>query len=928
MADITCIQEIIAKYIRRVPEHIAEDVMDAFERSKMIGDRTSFDKATINFNDEMKAILNELYEHRDATLRSILINNMREAELYSFTKRFSAAGFGRTEAEGFIAAMYGSPRPIPGARNSIASLTQSLTGKFRSAVAKPLDEIKDINGMPIWKKMDDPAFQLEMVEAKAKLPKLGNKRAHPILESDSAAVKVAKNWANNQKDMLDRKNAAGASIKEYGDFIGETYHDMHKISGNHKMIDSMKNVFKAVSKTGRAEITRAAREEWVEFIYPRLRYDRTFKRLRGNEDAVKTRLRQIWGDLSNGRHLLAHAESDVISTDLYADIAKKASQHRVLHFKDAKSWLEYDKKFGSGGNLVVSMLNEADKSAMNIAVMQRLGTMPEQTKNNIIKKIEVSAKTKEDVAAGMDDATRLLEAQFERKDITGGGLFGGGLRKIENAFAEATGKTRIPGNFTLAQMATTAMRLQNLSKLGRAMVSSIADVPLFDREINRMLGDNMRGYGEVVKSMYESLTNSAEKRQFAQMFGVGMDALNGSAVARFSLDDGIGGFLAKSQDRFFKWTLLQGWTDGNKIALAKIAAFELGQRSSKPWSRLTSGNDLSLKNMMKLYDIDEGKWNLMRKRVEIGPDGNTYLTPDAISKIADDEVAVHLGLDMRDPISANKIKRFKDEMEMNYRTMLSDRADFAVATPSGAERAFMLQGTQPGTVEGMLYRFFWQFKSFPVTVTNKLLVGDIKGVRAGGRGIGDTMQDIMTASKNPNFLGNYLGGLTTFGALALTGKDLLAGRTPRLFTLGDDPDTWEYTEYLMAAFVQGGAAGIYADLLLGRNASFGRGPLEAVSGPVIGTGADLLVNTIRTIQAIHPDKDIPWKSWTYFARNNNPLFPLNMWYTKSAADYLIWYSLLNAQDPNTLVDLEDRAHQDGRDFILQPSNYILPGQRR
>ena len=64
------------------------------------------------------------------------------------------------------------------------------------------------------------------------------------------------------------------------------------------------------------------------------------------------------------------------------DITKNMNAKRVLLFKTADDWFDYNKKFGFG-NLRESFFFGLQRSANNIGLMNVLGTKPEQNFNTI-----------------------------------------------------------------------------------------------------------------------------------------------------------------------------------------------------------------------------------------------------------------------------------------------------------------------------------------------------------------------------------------------------------------------------------------------------------------------------------------------------------------------------------------------------------------
>jgi hypothetical protein len=146
--------------------------------------------------------------------------------------------------------------------------------------------------------------------------------------------------------------------------------------------------------------------------------------------------------------------------------------------------------------------------------------------------------------------------------------------------------------------------------------------------------------------------------------------------------------------------------------------------------------------------------------------------------------------------------------------------------------------------------------------------------------------------------------MTLFGYGAMTAKDAIKGKTPRDPT---DPQT------MAAAMLQGGAMGIYGDFLLGESSRFGRSLLETIGGPVPSTIAD--IDELRA-RLMHGD-DVAGSTLKTII-SNTPF--INLFYTKTALDYLIIYRIQEAMNPGYLRRMERRIEKENNQtFFLRPS---------
>jgi hypothetical protein len=207
-----------------------------------------------------------------------------------------------------------------------------------------------------------------------------------------------------------------------------------------------------------------------------------------------------------------------------------------------------------------------------------------------------------------------------------------------------------------------------------------------------------------------------------------------------------------------------------------------------------------------------------------------------------------------------------------------------------------------GTPMGEVLRFVTQFKAFPFAIYQKTLSREISFLKKGGQG--DVRRGILG-------LTSVIVTSAFFGYLAMTIKDLLKGRTPRNPTKG---------KTILAAFLQGGGLGIYGDVLF-QEARTAAERLGSLLGPTALTAGDL-------IQALYfgiTGKGGSAARATYSAVQKNIPF-LNLFYIKSAFDYLIGYQIMETLSPGILRRMERKMEKDyGQDFLFTKPSFKFKG---
>jgi hypothetical protein len=238
----------------------------------------------------------------------------------------------------------------------------------------------------------------------------------------------------------------------------------------------------------------------------------------------------------------------------------------------------------------------------------------------------------------------------------------------------------------------------------------------------------------------------------------------------------------------------------------------------------------------------------------------------------------------------------REDLAVKLQTLLTDRMNYAVISPDARSRAVTTAGTQRGTAAGEITRAVMQFKSFGVAFTQRALGREAFGY--GARRLSDIR------SREIRGIAQLIVSTTAFGYLAMTAKDLVKGRSPR------PVDDWKT---LAAAMQQGGGFGIYGDFLFGEASRFGSSPLATLSGPTVGKVEDIW----NLIQSAKQGEDPSAKAFRFLI-NNTPF--INLFYTRMALDYAIFYQIQEYMNPGYLRRMEKRIEEEtGQEYLLRPS---------
>ena len=623
------------------------------------------------------------------------------------------------------------------------------------------------------------------------------------------------------------------------------------------------------------KIQRAGFKQWRDEILPLLD-ERTFEA--GSD--VDGFLFATYNGLASGVHLkVASGQPDGFKGP--RNLAKKVSAERVLHFKDGLAWNQYNKVYGTG-SLREAFLGGLDRSGDSTGMMRRLGTNPESNWNAALDELQMDLK---------DDPEGLKKFNNDRKGL------------LKTRFAEVDGTSRMAVNHIGARVAANVRAWQSMAKLGGMVISAVADLPVAASEMRYQGQGMLSSMGTLISGLTQG-RKTAEQREILSTLGVFFDSVRGEVVSRFSADDSLGGKMSRAQQLFFKLNLGTWWTDTMRSTAALMMSHLLAYNRSLDWGKM----DQDLRRTLELFDFDAGKWDLVRNTGAKLADGREYMTTQGIDDIADADLAGYLTSKGR-TVNAAAIGELREELRGSLRSYITDRASYAVIEPDARTRAMMRRGTQPGTVAGELLRFVGQFKAFPVAILQKSFGRELygRGYQPGAYGA-NPGRELIQAMRSGN--GEKLGiaqlmlWTTLFGYGAMATKDLLKGREPRP---ADDPKTW------VAAMLQGGALGLYGDFLFGEANRFGGGLTQSLSGPTLG-----LIDGGYDLFARMRDGDDAASASFRFAIQNTPF--ANLFYTRTAMDYLFLHSVQEALNPGALRRMERRIEKENaQQFLLRPS---------
>lgn len=747
---------------------------------------------------------------------------------------------------GLEAMLVGRNDARTGSRRSVASEVAQLRGKYHAGINYDFDQAG------LVKFISSGSNDQEIADA---MWRIGRGQSTDGMTKQSVdAAKIIMKW---QESARIDENRAGAWIRKVPGYIVRQSHDILKIRA-------------------------AGYDAWRNSILPRLD-DVTFDGVTDREQF----LRNVYNGLASGVHLTTEKPDWMNGFKGSQNAAKRASQERVLHFKDGISWHEYNQQFGTG-SLREAVFGGLNSAARTTGMMRVLGTNPQNMFESIAKSIADDLKT---------TATPAAQADFAEK-----------VRKLKkNTLTQVDGSLNIPGSVGWANASANVRGWLRMSQLGGAVISSFNDVPISATEM-RYQGQNFMGALLGAMKGRFSRYGSAEEKEILSSIGVYSDTMTQEIIRRMSGDDSLSGKMWRAQQLFFKYNLMNFWTESGRNSNAMMITNWLAKNSDIQYANLSG----DLRRVLDIHGIGDAEWNIYRGMDMADSEGRKFMTTSGIRSVPDDVIAKYVegkGIKVTD----RSIADARDSLEGQLRGYILDRLNIAMAEPGDRTQAFMKMGTTPGTVAGEAFRFAGQYKSFTASFMQNVLGREVFGRGYTPAGLGESKTSSLTNALLNNGKGAFLGAAnlfvwaTMFGYLSMQSKLMLKGQTPRPAS----------AKTFLAAASQGGGLGILGDFMFGEVNRMGAGPISSLLGPA-ASNAD---SVIRLFQQTSRG-DAKLGDWYRTALDNTPF--LNVFWLRTAMNGLILNRIQDALDPGSLERYQRRVEREqGNQFLIPPSQFML-----
>lgn len=531
--------------------------------------------------------------------------------------------------------------------------------------------------------------------------------------------------------------------------------------------------------------------------------------------------------------------------------ANRGNASRQIHFKDAESYLDYQRQYGDR-SLWEIMVHHLDGISKDIALVETYGPNPDHVFRSVLDDVTAESATANPQRAGRINRLRV---------------------STENLYNFIAGKTQPVANPVIARWSDNIRNWMVASRLGSALLASFSDLgtmylsaKVANLPMNKLFMNQLEAMDP---------TNRTELAR-ARRAGMAMESLLGS-VNRWAMDN-----MGPSKSRWAATAVMRAsgltaWTDAHKRAYGVTMMGSLGEVIARHTDlRSLDDADFRILKSKGVTESDFAIWKLADQE-DWGKGNNTMLTPESIMRIPNDAVK-HLGAP----------ERVKFEAMRRLLAAVTEEVDMAVITPGAREQMLTGGGLQRGTWKGELTRSVFLFKSFPISVVMRHWTRAMGMPSAGGRAA---------------YIATFLASTTILGALSQQLNDMASGRNPREMTGKDAGKFW------LGALLKGGGLGLYGDFLLADHTRYGSGALASMLGPIAGTVDDV----IKLAQGIplNAVEGKPQQTGGDLVKLGKGLIPgANLWYAKAALDHMIFNQLQEYFSPGYLNKVEQRSRKE------------------
>lgn len=694
-----------------------------------------------------------------------------------------------------------------------------------------------------------------------------------------------RNWTNVMAEVLG-ESTGDAAAKVMADSIRDTFEMIRKMLFREGIVVPKMDNFFPQTHDGRM-MRKAGKQGWKEFIAPRLDRTKLFDE-NGEvltEKAVDELLDSIYDNVVTGG--LSRWDSSGFAR---MGLVGRHSNQRILHFKTAKDFIDYDRAFGrTRGDMFESLTGYVRAVSRDIAIARIMGPRPDafndamtsvigqHTKNRITRLREQAKEARE---KGNVKQAEKLEKKANKREAGAENEGRNALQAYQNTWAVVSSAANSPVDEGLAATGQGARQWMITTSLGSAFWSAITDTA-FAASTGFMNGTPwFRGIMRHAGTFANQLTTQSRTKALNRMgFTVDTWQTVAGAQNRWVGEEVGPGMLRWMSDRMLRVTLLTPWTEAGR---ASFVLEMLGFLTDNRALRFADFDD-RVRAMFARHDISEADWDVYR----------------ATKPWEDTERGIDLIRPMDVGATDNEAQR---TIAAKFHALIEDEKNIAIPSVTDRARAIAAFGTRAGTPIGEITRSAMLFKSFPVTIVHGLLQRLVFGK---GTGPATKVEAMMLLAL----------GSTAIAAFSTQANEIAKGRTPRPM------DTSEQgIAFWRDAVWRAGFAGFIGDFVFADYSGIPGRMLQNIAGPVWSTAGGITEAISRNAW-----KELQGEESNIardFARISYQLMPgRSAWFAQVFLRKLVLDTLVNASDPEAYKYFQRRE----QDLRKKHGNEAFPG---
>lgn len=544
--------------------------------------------------------------------------------------------------------------------------------------------------------------------------------------------------------------------------------------------------------------------------------------------------------------------------------SKRLEMGRILHYKDADAWLQYQTKYGHN-NVFQNTIYTLRKHAKDEAYASVFGNNSKERFAHIQELAGEHYKTVRRNAEARGDLQEAARASKAIQDISRL------TNKLEIYSAYVEGVFDVQSNSSFNRIIRGLMNFSKL-RLGQSLLPAVADANRKLAALEKVMRIHPLEYtpfvaiGRVFNYFKAPLVRRYfnDRRALVHSFiGSSTGHVNRLAPGGMSEISNAGGdayykarqFVRKGIDAYMAFTMSNQFDEASKSGVADVLGTYLGNVAAKgaKWEDLGQG----MREHLHMADIGEAEWEVYKKRgiYKYGKEQENWaMSAWQLDKnITNQDIADYLGVPLNE-LTDMDLLRAKSELVSKYDQFITTFANTAVITPNMETRVALQGDSNVDSPMRAIRMMFTEFLSYPTRVVFDLHRGIMSDFSVNGASLNTNLQRIAKIAAL-----NYL-----YGYFALSAKDLVNGRKPR------DPFN---ANTALESLMMGGALGIIGETALRIAQQRSLHELDRWLGPsgtwILDTG-DLAISFMKgdakakkTVDYLY--RQIPNLLWTKYA---------------------------------------------------------------